>query len=131
MTKFRWLVAWPICLLQLFVNQVVTSWILKFNLIFLINQSDFSTWPKSHDKNLNILRTKRAFKINQNAFFIIFKGLLMKQISQIFLESEIPTLIRFKKCNLCTTSLKLNVMLHFYAFSFFYIYKNKNHYWTT
>ena len=38
---------WAICVLQLFVNQVVTSRILKL------------TSPKSHDKNLNILRTKR------------------------------------------------------------------------
>ena len=30
---------------------------------------------KSQDKNLNILRTKRTFKVKQKAFFIIFKGL--------------------------------------------------------
>ena len=27
------------------------------------------------DKNLNIVRTKRAFKVKEKAFFIIFKGL--------------------------------------------------------
>ena len=32
----------------------------KINVIFLIKP--FSTWPKSHEKNLNILRTKIAFK---------------------------------------------------------------------
>ena len=30
---------------------------------------------KSQDKNLKILRTKRAFKVKEKAFFIIFKGL--------------------------------------------------------
>ena len=30
---------------------------------------------KTQDKNLNILRTKRAFKVKQKAFFIIFKEL--------------------------------------------------------
>ena len=30
---------------------------------------------------------------------------------------------------MCTTSSKLNVMLHFYIFLFFYIYKPKKHYW--
>ena len=44
---------------QLLVNQTVTSWILK--LTFFFNQAIFSTWLKSHNKNLNILRTKRAF----------------------------------------------------------------------
>ena len=30
---------------------------------YIFNQAVFSTWPKSQDKNLNILRTKRAFKM--------------------------------------------------------------------
>ena len=38
------------------------------------------------------MRTKRAFKITQKEFFIIFKGLLVKQIAQTFLEGESPTL---------------------------------------
>ena len=40
-----------------------------------VNLNRFSTWPRSQDKYLNILRTKRAFKVKQKAFFIIFKGL--------------------------------------------------------
>ena len=36
--------------------------------------SRFYTWPKSQDKNVNILRTKRAFKVKWKAFFIIFEG---------------------------------------------------------
>ena len=74
-----------ICLLHLFVNQVVTSW------IYLSNQVDFSTWPKSHDKNLNILRIKITFKMKQKPLFIIFKGLLMKQVTHFF-EGESTTL---------------------------------------
>ena len=35
------------------------------NLIFLIKLF-FSAWPKSQDKNVNILRMKRAFKIRWN-----------------------------------------------------------------
>ena len=36
------------------------------------------------DKNVNILRTKRACKMKQNAFFIIFEGLSLKQINFFF-----------------------------------------------
>ena len=53
---------WAICVLQLFVNQVVTSRILKL------------TSPKSHDKNLTILRTKR---------------LSIKQITQFFWKVKV------------------------------------------
>ena len=42
----------------------------------------FSTWPKSQDKNLNILRTKKVFKMKQKAFFINFEGLSLKQIKK-------------------------------------------------
>ena len=47
---------------------------------------------KSDDKNLNILRMEKAFKMKKNIFFIIFNGLSMKQITQIFLEGESLTL---------------------------------------
>ena len=43
------------------------------------------------EKVLNILRTKKAFKMKQKAFFIIFKALSMKQIT-VFLKGESPTL---------------------------------------
>ena len=43
-------------------------------------------WTKSQNKNLIILRTKRAFKID---IFHHFKGLALKQIKQFFLEGEI------------------------------------------
>ena len=46
-----------------------------------INQDNLPTWSKSPDKNLYILRTKRAFKMKWKAFFIICKGLSLNQIS--------------------------------------------------
>ena len=39
------------------------------------NRVRFATKQKSQEKKLNILRTKRVFKVKQKAFFIIFKGL--------------------------------------------------------
>ena len=69
---------WTICVLQLFVIQVVTSWILK--LALPSNRAIFSTWPKSHDKNLNILRTKRAFKVQHfSSFLKVFQLSKMSQ----------------------------------------------------
>ena len=46
---------------------------MKLTLPFL--SSRFAALPKSQDKNLNILRTKRGFEVKWQAFFIIFKGL--------------------------------------------------------
>ena len=60
------------------------------------NQVVFSAWPKSNDKNLNMLGTKNAFKMKWKAIFFIFKGLSMKQITQIFFEGESLTL---KECS--------------------------------
>ena len=57
---------WGICVLQLFVFQVMTSFILKRTISF--KQSCFSTWPKNQDKDLNILRTKTALKVKQKTF---------------------------------------------------------------
>ena len=50
----------------------------EINFIFLIKL--FFTWLKGQDKNLNILRIKRAFKVKQNLFFITFKGLSVAKI---------------------------------------------------
>ena len=69
---------WVIYVLQLFVNQVVTSWILK--LTYLPNQLFFSTWPNSHDKNLNIFRTGGAFKWNKKHFSSFLKGFQLSKI---------------------------------------------------
>ena len=40
---------------------------------------------ESQDKNLNILRSKGAFKIKEKAFFIIFEYLTLKQIIKVIL----------------------------------------------
>ena len=52
------------------------------------NQAVFSTRPKSKDKNLNIFRMKKAFKMKEKAFLIISKGLQLNKIKQIFWEGE-------------------------------------------
>ena len=51
---------------------------------------------ESYDKDLNILRAKRAIKMKEKAFFIIFKRLSINQITQTFLEGEGPTLALLK-----------------------------------
>ena len=48
------------------------------------NQVLFSTRQKSQQKSLNILRTKRTFKVKLKAFFINFKGLALNQWKQFF-----------------------------------------------
>ena len=47
------------------------------------------------DKNLNILRSKRAFKIKEKAFFIKFKGLSLKGIkSPTLMLKRSPVLLK-------------------------------------
>ena len=58
---------------------------LIFCMVFKV-MSRFSTWAKDQDKNLNILRTKKDFKMKQGAFFKGFHW------SKIFLEDEGLTL---------------------------------------
>ena len=57
-----------------------------------MNQAVFSTCPKKQDKNLNISRMIRAFKMKWRVFFIIFKGPSSKQINNFLLEVESLTL---------------------------------------
>ena len=40
---------------------------------------------KAQDKSLNILKTKRAFKMKQKAYFIIFKAL---RVAKTYLRPE-------------------------------------------
>ena len=54
----------------------------KITLIFLI-EPYFLHEQKSQDKRFIILRTKRAFKMREKAFFTIFEGLSLKQINKI------------------------------------------------
>ena len=48
--------------------------------------------PKCQDKNLNILRMGRAFKMKRKVFLIIFEGLSLNQIKKSSLEGQSPTL---------------------------------------
>ena len=63
---------------------------------FFSDQVVCSTLPKSQGKNLNILRTERAFEIKQKPFFIIFERLSLEQLKKLFLEGERSTLSTFK-----------------------------------
>ena len=93
-----------------------------WNYPYLFNQAVFSTWLKSHDKDLSIFRTKRTFKINQKIFFVTFKGLSMR-IRQIFLEGESQTLKKLNwlknlrqlpSPNNCFTTENLGKVSYFY-----------------
>ena len=65
----------------------------EFNLIYLIKRFFLHDQKaKSRDKNLNIFRRKRYFIMKEKAFFINFKRLSMKQITQVFPEGESLTL---------------------------------------
>ena len=68
-------------------------WRHKFwNSPYRSNQSVFSTWPKTEHKNLNILRTKRAFKMKYS-IFIFFKGFHWSNLNNLFWKMRAPILI--------------------------------------
>ena len=69
--------------LPLFVSQVVTSTTLKLTLSF--KSSCFSNWPKSQDKNLDVLKIKRAYKVKQKRLFFNFqRAFSCQNLSQIW-----------------------------------------------
>ena len=84
---------WTVCVLWLFVNQAVTSQNLKLTLSFWSNR--FATWPRSQDKNLSILRTKRAFEMKWKAFFIIFKGFSVAKNFPRFKSAPLNLAVQF------------------------------------
>ena len=73
-------IAWLLLLVEILMNICIATVcepgcdviIFEVDFIFLIKPIFYI--PKSLEKNLNILRTKRAFKVKQKAFFTIFKG---------------------------------------------------------
>ena len=58
--------------------------VINFGIYINFLSSRFPTEPKSNNKNVNIFRTKRTFKI-------IFQGLLLKQIKRTFVAVESPS----------------------------------------
>ena len=65
----------------------------EINLIFLIKPFF------QHDKN--ILRTKGAFKMKEKLFFIIFKGLSMKQKTKVLWKVRVRLQASFiHKCKI-------------------------------
>ena len=63
---------WAICVLQLFVNQAVTSSRLKLTLFFL--SSRFATWPKIQDKNKYLENEKSFLRKIKNIFHHFYRG---------------------------------------------------------
>ena len=49
--------------------------VIVLKIILSFNQVAFSAWSKRQDKHLNILRTKKAFKVKWKTFFFIFEEL--------------------------------------------------------
>ena len=70
----------------------------EINLIFLIKPFFL------HDHKVMIMQ--RIFKMKSKAFFINFKGILLKQITKIFLEGESPTLSWIKIATLSSQGLQ-------------------------
>ena len=54
----------------------------EINFVFLIKP--LFLHDQSQEKNLNIIRTEKAFEVKEKAFFIIIKGLSLKQIKNFF-----------------------------------------------
>ena len=80
---------------------VISCYLLCDVINFVINDSflikSFSTRPKSQDKNSNILKTKRGFKVKLKSFFIIFKG---RSVARNCLRPESAPLTIFGKTGL-------------------------------
>ena len=91
----------------MFVNQA-RSWHHKFwNQIFLFTQAIFCTWPKSQDKNLNILWTKRAFiEANKTIFWKVSVRRGHLAHIQDGQKSPLP-----KTCHTYSTMMKLGTFI--------------------
>ena len=81
----------------------------------LSNQGIFSTWPKSRNKNLNILRTKRIFK-TKKAFSSFLKSFHWNKNCFLrvkwFLTLVINSKIRWSYLKNCLKAYKRLRMLH-------------------
>ena len=63
---------------------------------------------------------KLKYLENENAFFIIFKGLSMKQITQLFVEVESPTLNTLLM--MLGPMPNVNLIFNLYVSGFFTVY---------
>ena len=90
------------------------------NLLFLIKPF-FSIWPKSQDKNLNILRTRRAFKMKQKAFFNNFQEL---SVAKSCLRPATWFSISAIKRGLFIKSFLLNIVARVWKFQLLLIWKS-------
>ena len=78
------------------IFQVWPNFIVWLSLLLeIIGNMCFTAWPRSQDKNLNILSTQKAFEMKQEAFFIISKGLWVA--TNCFRPESVP-LNHYEKC---------------------------------
>ena len=77
--------------------------------IYLSNPVVFLDKQNSQDKNIKILRTKRAFEDEIKNIVHNYKGLSLKQIKTTFLERETPTL---SHCSMFSVQLSLFDVLY-------------------
>ena len=95
LTKFHCLVAFTSWDIGQYVNcdcLLTRMWRQKFwNYSYLFNQAIFSTWTKSHDKKLDILRTESAFKMKKKTIFHHSYKAFIEANKTIFLDGESPT----------------------------------------
>ena len=80
-----------ICVLQLFINQVVKSQNLKLNLI-ISNQAVFFYSTKKSRQKFKCLENEKRFEDEVKNIFHYFKKVSLKQTKQFFLTGESPTL---------------------------------------
>ena len=104
-----WLPLWDIGQ-YMYCNCLLTRlWRQKlYNYSCISNQSDFSRWPKSQHKNVNILRTERAFK-NLNIIFLsslwfsdVFRDYINGTEACNFIKKEV--LAQVCSCEFCKNS---------------------------
>ena len=59
----------------------------------------YSLWPKSQDKNLNILTTKRAIKMKWKAFFVTCRWFPLTQLNHFFWKERMWLSVITSKTN--------------------------------
>ena len=79
-------ILWLLLLLEIFSNMCTAIicfpvyHVINFEIKLISLSSRFSTWSKIQDKNLDISRTKRTFKVKKKRFPLLFKDLQLPKI---------------------------------------------------
>ena len=104
---------WEICVCSNCLLNTLDVKNFEVNLIFLIK---FFYKTTSQDKNLNIMRTKRAFKTKQKTFFIVVRAFIEAGLKAIWIVNKIPTKW---SCHICNHAHGLDFpVLHIQCFRY-------------